>query len=129
GGGWGPGRERRQARGGRRLPRPTTRPAPRRPPLPPRRRRCATCASAPVVEHQVVRVLVVFLLAPLHPDHGEVWMIAALEESLVGRPVVGVDGRDHALELGGVGHVLHSGEERVAMLGLTLAAVHGEELR
>src|ERR1700675_3348321 len=48
-------------------------------------------ALAPVVEHQIVRVLVVFLLAPLHPDHGEVRMVAALEERLVRGPVVRKD--------------------------------------
>src|ERR1700682_5620413 len=54
-------------------------------------------ALAPVVEHQVVRVLVVFLLAPLHTDHGEVRVVSALEKRLVRGAVVGIDeiGREH----------------------------------
>src|SRR6267142_6190906 len=59
----------------------------------------ARMGSAPVVEHQVVRALVVVLLAPLHAHHGEVGVVAALEQALVGRPVVRVDGRHDALEL------------------------------
>src|ERR1700730_3681601 len=66
----------------------------------------ARMGSAPVVEHQVVWALVVVLLAPLHAHNGEVGVVAALEQALVGRPVVRVHGRDHALELRGVAHVL-----------------------
>ncbi len=54
-------------------------------------------------------------------------MIAALEQGLVGGPVVRVDRGNHALELGGVRHVLHRGKERVQMLRLPLAPVDGEE--
>src|SRR5215813_5977525 len=73
-------------------------------------RRIRVIRLAPVVEHQIVRMLVVVLLAPFHSDHGEVGMVASLEQRLVGRPVVGVDGGDHALELGRMRHVLDSGE-------------------
>src|SRR5215470_6428454 len=76
--------------------------------------------SAPVVEHQVVRALVVVLLASLHAHHGEIGMVAALEQALIGRPVVRVHGRDHALQLGGMRHVLHGAEERVQVLGLAM---------
>src|SRR5713226_9456086 len=54
----------------------------------------ARMGSAPVVEHQVVRALVVVLLAPLHAHHGEVRMVSALEQTLVGGPVVRVHGRN-----------------------------------
>src|SRR5215469_141062 len=83
---------------------------------------------APVVEHQIVRMLVVVLLAPFHADHGEVGMVAALEQRLIRRPVVRVDGDDHALELGGMRHIFHRSEERVQVLRLALPAVHGEKL-
>src|SRR5499426_3105231 len=69
-------------------------------------RRMRGMRLAPVVEHQIVRMLVVVLLAALHAHHGEVGMVAALEQRLVGRPVVGVDGGDHALELSRMRHVL-----------------------
>src|SRR6266481_3148200 len=85
-------------------------------------------ALAPVVEHEIVRMLVVFLLAPLHPDHGEVRVIAALEERLVGRPVVGVDRHNDALELGRVRHLLDGGQQGVQVLRLALPGVDREEL-
>jgi hypothetical protein len=73
-------------------------------------------------------VFVVFLLAPLHPDHGEVRMVAALEERLVGRPVVGVDRHHDALELGRVRHLLDGGQQGVQVLRLALPGVDREEL-
>src|SRR6266850_6068284 len=58
-----------------------------------------TGRSAPVVQHQVAGVFVVFLLPPLHPHHGEVHVVAALQQRLVGGPVVRVGGHHHALQL------------------------------
>src|SRR5712692_6585664 len=92
------------------------------------RPRLLITGSAPVVEHQVAGVLVVFLLAPLHANHGEIHVVAALQESLVGGPVVSVRRRDHALKLSRAGHLLHRPEQRVQVLGLLLARIDGQEL-
>src|SRR4029077_345678 len=56
-----------------------------------------TGRSAPVVQHQVARVSLALLLPPLHPHHREVDVVAALEQRLVGDPVVGVGGHHHPL--------------------------------
>src|SRR5712692_11319289 len=93
----------------------------------PRRSR-ARIASAPVVEHQIVRALVVVLLAFLHAHHGEVRMVSALEQTLVGGPVVRVHGRHHALELRGMRHLLDRRQQGVEVLGLPVVRLYGEEL-
>src|SRR5919204_203859 len=46
--------------------------------------------SPPVVEDQMAGVLVVLLLASLHSDHGEVDLVARLEEHAVRGPVLHV---------------------------------------
>src|ERR1700737_3528581 len=87
-----------------------------------------TGRSAPVVQHQVAGVFVVLLLAPLHPHHREVDVVAALEQRVVGGPVVGVGGHHPPLQLARRGHLLHALEQGLLVLGLALAAVDGQEL-
>ena len=53
-------------------------------------------ASAPVVEHEVRRVLVILLLASLHAHHREIDLVSEADERAVGRLVAQVDRQDHA---------------------------------
>src|SRR5258707_4663705 len=87
-----------------------------------------TGRSAPVVQHQVAGVFVILLLAPLHPDHGEVHVVAALQQRLIGGPVVGVGGHHHPSQLPRGFPLLHPLEQGLQAVGLALPAVEWPDL-
>src|SRR5882724_9029326 len=84
--------------------------------------------SAPVVEHEVRGVLVVLLLAPLHPDHREVDLISALDEDVVRGPVASIHGEDHPLHAQLLTEPLDDRDELLEVLRLPLRRIDREEL-
>src|SRR5262249_20317982 len=89
-----------------------------------RRRR----ALAPVVENEVLFLLVVVVLPTLHAKHQHVDVVAGGEEGLVCPPVPGVDRRDDALAADGDAEILAGGEELDEVLRAAPRRIDGEVL-